>query len=102
MAGWAALSWKGRRGTSGKGDAGCLLAGIVILGIPSLAIGAVPGQVAADTQKSATVVFWLAVLTVSITLLLLLTALVVGMLATYRSRRMPNRQAQDALLAARS
>ncbi len=57
---------------------------------------------AAETQRSATLVFWLAVLTVSIALLLMVTALAVGIMAAYRSRRLPSRQAQDALQSART
>ena len=100
--GAAALLATAGRACRGRRRLGSLLAGVVTLGFHPGAIGAVPARVAAESQKSATLVFWLAVLTVSIALLLVLTALAVGMLAAYRSRRLPNRQAQEALAAARS
>ena len=91
-----------RPGSSRSGGVANLLAGVAVLAVPSVAVAAVPARIAAQTPPSPAVLFWLAVLTVSIAVLLVATALVLGTMAVYRSRRLPNRRAQDALLLARS
>ena len=83
------------------GSVKVLLTGVAVLGMHSTSMAAVPAQVAMGSQESVTFAFWLAVVTVSIVLLLLFSVLVVWVLGIYRSHRMPNRPAQEALVAAR-
>jgi len=68
--------------------------------LPLSAVAAAPARLAVETQQSSMLVFWLSVLGVSIALVLAFTALALAMLAVYRGRRLPNRQAQAAMRAA--
>lgn len=71
-------------------------------GIHSTAMAAVPSAITAAQQPSTPAAFWLAVLGVSVALVVLSAALGVWVLGAYRSRRMPSRQAQEALMSARA
>lgn len=73
-----------------------------VSGMHSTSMAAVPTAITTAQQLPTTVSFWLAVVGVSVALVLLSAALGVWVLGAYRSRRMPSRQAQEALLSARA
>jgi diguanylate cyclase (GGDEF)-like protein/PAS domain S-box-containing protein len=75
---------------------------MLLVGLQPAAMAELQSSATTAAQQPPMFTFWLAVIVVSIAMVLLSAAVAVWAVGMYRSRHMPNRQAQEALLAART